>query len=111
MQKPKLQVLLLQVLFERQGVPLPQRLQSDLQESPTSSLPQVSGPSQMPSPHWEAHTPATQLPLRQAALVLQSFPKPRLPAWQAPKLHTPLVQVALLVQRVPLLQVLQSVVH
>ena len=72
-------------------VPPPQRPQSVVQASGFET-PQVSVPSQKESPQLWRQSPAGQLPLRQARLVVQGAPAGRLPPMQKPKLQMPLVQ-------------------
>jgi hypothetical protein len=72
MQKPKLQMPLAQVPFDVQGVPLGQPPQSLRQLSPLLLAPHSSsGGEQVPSPQNGVHRPASQLPLQQAAPVVQ----------------------------------------
>jgi len=69
--------------------------QSELHSSPELAFPQISVPSQRPSPHRDRQTPE-QLPLMHAEFVVQTEPAPsefdamQVPALQVPLLHAPL---------------------
>ena len=74
MQKPKLQIPLAQVAFERQGVLVPHFPQSPSQTGSLFPLPQSSkGPSQFPSGHTARQSPA-QAPVQQAASIVHGTP-------------------------------------
>lgn len=96
-QIPKLQPPEAQSAFPRQGVPALQRWQSAWQERGFGE-PQVSVPSQKPSPQSWMQRPAVQSMLRHALLVVHGEPAGRFPPMQKPKLQTPLAQSAFDVQ-------------
>lgn len=110
MQIPKLHTPEPQSELVRQGVPLLHRPQSDRQESGFPE-PQVSVPSQKPSPQSWMQKPAVQSPLRQARSVVQGAPDGSLPAMQNPKLQIPELQSELDRQTSPLPQAPQSLAH
>ena len=84
------------------GCPFAHLPQSALHSSPELALPQISVPSQRPSPQRDRQTPE-QRPLMQALSVVHTEPAPReFEEMQVPALQVPLVQAPFALQGEPL---------